>query len=605
MASRSSGNFNSEFYVGTRRGRAASGDMGFEMFPEKYEQTVMYEDPDQLNEDQRETLKDFTPDSSRMFAYEEPRRTTYARDALNLRDGGARTTTDPWSNDDFDISFHDKDPRGWSTEQPWKEYRRALETQLRMTDFKDDGDYSTTGGHIHPNTLYKSIRGAQDWVKARLKIFSTELTNQHPGGVGVYANISNVFKSEYEDQSIMMDGSMNQTFEDPENRSRATMRLSNMVHGGSKSLRVNSTTDHKVLVAAYGKLMRQRGLINHENQLRLIEDDTNWSKVEGLSGGAPKPIARLMSTLMEGKTAAAGVRDAMQDHDAPSQTERFRGIKYDESEQGNRNYAVTRDIMSLLGITENELKLLESKSNQNVSAATQALANLYKMAEVVHRQPAHIKLQIRDELLLKSAGGGLRPGTGDAARGSVVVNPKILSFMDTVVRSSRTPEQDLGEANWNADGDSEGKLDKGLSKLPLLVYKSHTRDSDEVAALWSTGTNHVQPGSKRAHSYKNLVITATHVQKNRGASSTTNWFDESGKFNYGKLKTHENEDTSTAMHHAEVDNEFGENRSLTRHIGRMGNKRTSRNHIRDGVQREDMEIENHGRRNSTARIENQ
>jgi len=596
MASRSSGNFNSEFYIGTRRGRFDGADMGFEMFPEKYEQTVIYEDPDQLNEDRRETLKDFTPDNSRLFAHEEPRRVTYARDALNLRDGGARTTTDPWSNDDFDNQFHDKDPRGWSTEQPWKEYRRHMENQLRTIDFKDDGDYSTTSGHVHPNTLYRTIRGAQEWVTARLKIFETSLTNNHNGGVGVYANVSNVFKSEYEDQSRMMDGSMNTTFEDPANRSRATMRLSNWVHGGSKALRANTTTDHKVLVAAYGKLMRQRGLINHENQLRLLEDDTNWSKIEGMLGATPKPIVSLMSNLAAGRTADASGRLLQQDQDAPVKSERFRGLRYDESEIHNRNNVVTRDIMSLLGITENELKLLESRSNSNDKSAQHSLANLYKMAEIVHRQPAHIKLQIRDELLLKSAGAGIRPGTGYEARTNVIVNPKILSFMAMQTRSNRAQDLDLGEVNWLAEADAEGRLDHALSKLPLLVYKS-ANQGDSVESMW-TETNHVQPGSKRAHSYKNLGIGSTEIQKNRGSSSVTNWFDEAGRFNYGKLKTHEGEDILVANQHVDIDNEFGENRSLTRHIGRVGTKHTSRYHMRDDTNREDMEIESLGRRNS-------
>jgi hypothetical protein len=594
MASRSSGNFNSEFYVGTRRGRFDGGDIGFEMFPEKYEQTLMYEDPEQLNEDRRETLKDFSPDSSRMFAYEEPRRTTYAHDALNLRDGGARTTTDPWANDDFDQSFHDKDPRGWSTEQPWREYRRHLEAQLRMTDFKDDGDYSTTSGHIHPNTLYRSIRSAQDWVKARLKIFETSLTNNHNGGVGIYPNISNVFKSEYEDQSIMMDGSMNQTFEDPENRSRAAMRLSNMVHGGSKALRANTTTDHKVLVAAYGKLMRQRGLINHENQLRLLEDDTNWSKIEGMSGGAPRNAIQVMSSLANGESAATTGRLLAQDQQSPGTSERFRGIRYDETELTTRNFTITKDIMSLLGITENELKLLESKSSSNDKHAVHALANLYEMAEAVHRLPAHTKLEIRDELLLKSAGAGMVPGTGYVARANVIINPKILSFMSTQVRTSRP--KDIDQAWWNADGDSEGKLDRALSKAPLLVYRTQSNDGDNISSLW-TDSDHVKPGSKRAHSYKNLVMTATRIQENRNKSGVGNWFDDAGRFNYGKLKTHAGEDNAVAMQHAEIDNEFGENHALTRHIGPMGSKKTRHLLRRDDSPRTDMELEAGSRRN--------
>ena len=603
MASRSSGLFSSENYIGTRRGRAAFGDMGMEQFPEKYEETVMFEDPEQLTEDQRETLKDFTPDNSRLFASEETRRNTYARDRLNLRDGGARTTTDPYSNEDFDISFKDEDPRGWSTEQPWQEYRRRMEAQLRMVDFKDDGDYSTTSGHIHPNTLYKTIRSAQDWVKARLKIFETSYTNLDHGGVGVYDKVSNVYKSESEDLSYMMDGSMNTTFEDPVNRSRATARLSNMLHMGSKALRANSTTDHKVLVAAYGKLMRQRGLINHENQLRLIEDDTNWSKIEGVTQFSPVNVTKLMSSLASDQTAAATLRMIQQDIAAPSQLERFKGMRYDESEISNRNNILTRDIITLLGVTENELKLLESKSNQNNKQAQHSLANLFEMVEAVHAQPAHIKLQIREELLLKSAGQGLRPGNPYETRQAIVINPKIIQFMDTQVRKS-SPHEDSNDTMHLANEDSEGRLDKlDKSKLPVLIYSSRSRDSDDIVmSKHQTSSNHVMPGSKRAASYRNLTITATKLAKNRDKSNTSMFFSDSGKFIYGQNKT-KDEDPYTAMQHAEIDNEFGENKALTRHIGRIGSKQMRRYQFRTDDNPTRVEIENSGRKNAKNAVE--
>jgi len=597
MASRSSGMFASEYYVGTRRGRSTLGDMGYEMFPEKYESTDIWEDPNQIHDDHRDTLKDFSPDNSRLFAHEEPRRRTYARDRLNLQDGGARTTTDPWANAEYDTSFHDKDPRGWAVEQPWQEYRRAAEAVMRRTDFKDDGDYSTTGGAIHPNSLYRQIRGAQDWVKSRLKIFDTSLTGRAAGGVGVYDNISQVYKSEYEDPSIMMDGSMNQTFEDPENRSRATMRLSNMIGGGSKALRANTTTDHKVLVAAYGKLLSQRGHINHENQLRLIEDDTRYSKLEGVGiVGIPAPVARLMSSAVAGKTAAANSRAVMQqDVDSPATSEKFRGAKYDESVVNNRGLRLTQEIVTLLGITQNELKLLESKTGSNNKAADLAFANLYEMVEAVHAAPAHIKLQMRDELLLKSAGQGLLPSIGRTTQEQVIVNPKIISFMDSMVRKSESP----GTGNTR-DGvaDSENNLGKAR-QMPVLIYKRRGQDSDDISTVARAALAPSTTDSARVASYKALAKSAMNETKNRDKGIVTQFFSKSGQFTYGQVVKPGRDLLEIAMS-TEIDNEFGENKALTRHVGRFGDKHAGRYQMREDISdasKQRAEIENHGRKN--------
>lgn len=597
MASRSSGHFNSEFYKGGRRGRSLTGDMGWEMFPEKLESTPMYEDPDQIYNNRRDILKDRSPENSNLFAHEETRRNNYSRSRINLRDGGKfGSTADPWQNEEFDTQFHDKDPRGWSTEQPWKEYRRVLTAQLNQTDFKDDGDYSVTGGGIHPNTLYKQIRGAQDWVKARLKIFSTAKTAKHTGGTGVYANISNVFKSDYEDTSVMVDGTgMAQTFEDPVIRQRATTRLSNWVHGGSKALRVNTTSDHRVKVASYGKLMRQRGLINHENQLRLVSDDTHWSLIEGKQT-APRNLVKLMSSIVNGKTAADISRQLNQDSQAsPADTERFKGGKFDEKEVDNRNNVLTRDIIALLGMTQNELKFLESKAQLNNKHAQRALANLYTMAEAVHRAPAHTKLQIRDELLIKSAGQGLSPVSPSDLRkhrNAVVVNPRILKFMDLMVRRSAMPG-DAWENQMRSIGDPDDKLDNWLNQVPLFISKSKTRDGEDIISVFhDSAASQRETISNKTHSYRSIAIDSINNQRNRKEGILSALLENSKSWDAGKNRSITSDDFIKEMMHVEIDNDFGENKALTRHMGRMGNKRAGQYQQRDDFHHTRREIEN-------------
>lgn len=596
MASRSSGHFNSEMYQGTRRGRSGYGDMGFEFFPEKYEKTDIIEDPDQINTDRRETLKDYAPESNTLFAHEETRRNTHARERLNIREGGSRWTTEPWKNEEFDTQFHDKDPRGWSTEQPWAEYRRQAEAQFRMIDFKDDGDYSTTSGHIHPNTLYKNIRGAQNWVKARLKIFETSWENQHAGGVGVYANVSNVFKSDYEDTSVMTDGSgMSRTFEDPEIRQHHTIKLSNVVHGGSKALRDNTTTDHKVAVAAYGKLYKNRGLINHETQLRLLEDDTPWSRIEGVQT-SPKNLVKLMASYVHGadyaagnfgdgnRTAAQQLRALQQESAEGSKQEAFKGQKNDELTLENRNQILTRDIMALLGMVESDVKFLESYHRKNKKHADLLLANMYHLAETVHSLPANVKLELRNELILRSAGMGLAPGDASATRkvrDQVVVNPKIIQYMDLMVRRTEKPSDGGVDNRKNASGDPEAKLDHIMSKTSLFVFKNASRSSEDIDANRRiAGAEEARSTKKKeakTHSYRNLAKFAQRMERNVRSGVNTQFLDDTTAAQNRKNMNIGDTDIYDVLQQGAVDCEFGENKALTRHIGRIGSKNMRRN----------------------------
>lgn len=602
MASRSSANWNSEMYQGSRRGRAIMGDFGHEMFADtKYEKTDILEDPEQLYQDRRDTLRDFTPDKNTLFAHEEPRRTTYGAIRTTIAEAGSRWNLEPWQNEDYDTQFHDKDPRGWSTEQPWEEYRRQAEAQFRMIDFKDDGDYSVPTGVIHPNELYKRIRGAQDWTKARLKIFETSWENMHPGGVGTYANVSNVFKSDYEDSSVLTDGTgMSRTFEDPEIRQHHTMKLSNVVHGGSAALRVNTTTDHKVPVAAYGKLYRNMGLINHETQMRLLEDDTPWSRIEG-ANTTPRNLIKLMSNYVhqakyddgnfgDGPTAAAGIRAALQDaagSGAPGQ-EKFKGNRGDELKNQNRNNIVTKDILALLGLTENELKSIESYRAKNPKHADLMLANVYNLAEVVHKLPANVKLEMRNELILRSAGMGLIPGTGSQlrkAQDQVVVNPKLIKMMDLMVRKTEKPGAP-GENRKGAEADSEGKLKNKMASMPVFVYKSvlrSTEDIDENRRAGGESEAARAAGKKEAktHSYANLKKFAQRMDRNTRAAKNAQLLGDTDASLTYKNRNKGDDDFMEVLQQGVVDVEFGENKALTRHIGRVGTKQMRKHVVTD------------------------
>jgi hypothetical protein len=597
MASRSSGNYSREFYKGSVRGREIANDIGWEMFPEKLERTAIIEDPDMVRDDQRGTLRDFGPETNTLFADEAPRRNTFSRGILNLRTYGAMTPTDPYisagsgdaegpGGDIFDIQFHDHDPRGFLTEQPWQEYRRLQEANLRRIDFKDDGDYSVPSDGISPYEIYQRIRSAQDWVKARLKIFDTSYEGRSNGGVGIYPEVSRVYKSESEDTSVVDDGSLSATFEDPVNRQRTTMKLSNLVHGGSAFLRTNDTTDHKVAVSAYGKLYSQRGLIPHESQLRILEDDTPWSNIEGRKT-APKKLVKLMASALEDQgnldptTAAQSARLMYQDAALSGHAqEKFGGAK--DLQQNNRGMKITRDILALMGFVEQDVRFLESAQGQNRRQADHALANLHKMAEAVHSLPANVKLEMRNELLLRSSGGGLRPGA-DLRRlqDQVVVNPKIVQYMDLMVRRTVQPG-DPGANRAEVEADPERRLDREAKTL--FVYRNRSRMSEDVDGNRRLGdlttAKFGQRGEDRVASYRGLAQVARRIIENKHAGSIDDQFHgDAADTRVGRNSAHGETDITALMHNAQQEIEQIDHRLITRRTGPKTNKSAIRRNI--------------------------
>lgn len=607
MASRSSAHHLSETYQGTRRGRVTIGDMGFEMFPEKYEATDIIEEPGQLEDDQRATLSDFGPEQATLFAYEEPRRVTYGKHRLLLQQTGEFSTTTPWiSHGDFDISFTDQDPRGFLTEQPWQEYTRLQRENFKRIDFKDDGDYSTTSGGISPFAMYKNIRSAQNWVKARLKIFDDSYEGRSNGGVGVYAHTSSVFKSSPEDSSVQTDGDsdMATTFEDPENRQRLTMKLSNMVHQGSKALRVNSTTDHKVMVSSYGKLYGQMGLVPHETQMRLVEDDTPLSRLDGMKM-SPKNVVKLMSSYVNQTkydngnfgdyNSITGAR-AMQ-QDAEVEDQKFSGMRGDSEARDNRSIMLTRDCLSLLGITENEVKFVESKVQKNSTQAKQALANMYYMAEMVHKMPAHAKLEMRNELLLRSNGGGLKPGSSSQlrkARDEVIVNPKIVQHMAMSVRTGKAPENIRLTMN-HVEGDPVGT--RRPVATPVMSYRSFAKSMEQIGD--NRGDAEVEDkkfgaagvaslANKQAVNYSSLGVVFQNDNRNMGLNDQI--LQDTQQARKGRNARNSEQDFHKNLLSTVLDVNFGEAKGLRRDAKRSGTKSINR-HVQSDYHTNDATLE--------------
>lgn len=586
MATRTSSMISQEQYLGSVRGRPIDHNIGWEMFPGKTEATETNEINyfDQLNEDRRNTLRDLQPEQTGLFPYEQPRRDTYARGHLNLREGYFGSLTDSWMNsgqngkDGFDISFHDHDPRGWSTEQPWKEYRKLAETQFKNIDYKDDSDNSVPSQGIHPNSMYKQIRASQNWVKSRMKIYSEEWEGKSNGGVGIYPNTSRIYQSNWEESGVGTDNSgPSKTFDDPENHQHHNVNISNIVNLGSKWLRTNNTTDHLVKVAAYNKLYKSKGLLTHETQLRILEDDTPWSNLEG-SKQTPRNLVKLMTSQIYSDNPNISRYTASEIARILRQSDQLEELKpnmgREEMENYNRNLILTRDIVGLLGFSESDIKYLESKKNKNHKSAGKLLAKIQELITTVHKASPNEKLQMRNELILRSCGMGLSPATGSELRkiqDSVIVNPKIVQFMSLNTKKRK----ELPESGRDGLMDPENKLDHILSKTPLFVYKTPNKKTDDLIRFGNPDGK-LRDQTKTIGDYKHLEKYSKHLEKNLRMGIGAQLPGESNPTPEYTSMFISQDNHQENLRKTALDNEFGDNRYLTRLGGIIGTKQMRR-----------------------------
>lgn len=571
-------------YVTSWRGRPLDGDMGMEMFPGKYEATAIVEDPYALYEAQRDILRDRSPDDETLFEYEETRRDKHSREILNLRHGGARVNTDPWASDDYDTQFHDHDPRGYLTEQPWDRHRELIEAQVRRTDFKDDGDYSVPSAMISPYRMQRNIKGAFYWIKNRMKIFSTSKDNFHNGGIGKYKwqHASEVPLIDVEDTSSMVD----QRYMDAEGRINKSSILSNIVHYGSKHIRVNTTSDHEVKVAQYGMIRSHRGLIKHEPELRMVQSDHPQSAIDSIQA-APVGLSKLMSTAVEGQTSASAVRQMIQQVEIDKGA--YAPTDISEHSQANRSIKLTEDIINLLGFTEAEVKWLESEAVVNRKHAVAMYENIQHLVEMVHAAPAHVKLEMRNQLILElsGAGAGMRPASATStrrARDAPVVDPKIVDILDLMVRRTEKPGL-TEESRRRTEADAEGKLNHMLADMGSVMGKMAAPETDKRGlnrrrALAMGDLDLVATG-KVAGVYRALSRKLDSEYSNRGKGIATRDFSDTSTAMVAKARAMADDMRSATDNTTAVDISFRDGPTGKRHGAPLGTKYISHRTIDD------------------------
>jgi len=231
-----------------------------------------------------------------------------------------------------------------------------------------------------------------------------------------------------------------------------------------------------------------------------------------------------------------------------------------------------------LGITDNDIKFLESYKGSNKKMMKHALTDIYNMGVLVHQLPANEKLQIRNELILRSAGMGLTPSSDSRKiQDRVIINPKIIEFM--AHQAGKTPNSnfDLRSNLDFADADPENKLNNPISNTSIFIYKSPNNTEDLNSIMWeSQNSEHFKDTSKKTANYKNVNKYSQKLERNRMSTNPTQDMSTSNNTPLFTAKSLSDSNYQENLRNAEIDNHFGDNKYLTRHMGVVGTKQMRR-----------------------------
>lgn len=363
------------------RGNDRGMNMDISHFHAQFEETPLYERIDMDNYN-RSVIKNYGPDRI-LFPDEEPRRDNHSRWVLNLHHTGAKDPTLPYRNDDFDIQFRDKDPRGYLEEQDWKKYRANNEPKLRQRLFGVDSDNSVVGQGIAPVDMVNRLSRLRRELRGRIQWFDESLDNIVTGRSGKHANSPGRIGGGQIDLIIPEDSSatVDPTILDSIGRQNVNRLVSNNLHIGSKYFTERSIPDHVVPVASYGFLFKSYAPMTPIAQSNMIIGDQPIRRLND------KTSQRNFIQLLDNKT-----------DNSISEQSRFNKM-FETQEANNHGVMLNRDIMALLGITINEIDYIKSMEGSNREAHRQCLANVIDMVIALDKLPPNAKLDIRTQLL--------------------------------------------------------------------------------------------------------------------------------------------------------------------------------------------------------------
>lgn len=405
-------------------------------FSDQFEVTQMYEDPEELSNYNRNILRDRTFNPNSGFEHEAPRLNTGAKWALNLREGGVYGATDlPYVHDDYDVSFRDHDTRGWNLEHDWKKFRADTTPRASLTLWGKDDDLSIPGEGIAPVDMVSRLVELRRSLKERINWFSESLGNI---AAGKNPNSYNrpTGDTALEDKSQAIDPSIF----DSVSTQNLNRYLSNNLHLGGKYFTDRTTTDHVAPIATYGYLFRSAG----PETIEIRNNNVMLEQIKSLD---------LKST---GKNFIKFLESYDCKKNSVLEGNRFARL-FERETKNTESYSYGKDILALLGITQNEIRWLNSKENANRQGTKECIANIVDMIQGLEKLPPNVLLNIRADLLREHAPefkGGLS---------NSCFKTNIKRVLES--RNSKTlPQSETNKSVWSSIETAKKKIPKGESK---------------------------------------------------------------------------------------------------------------------------------------------
>lgn len=226
------------------------GNMPISAYLKKMEQTCVYEDPNQLYNYYRESLKDLRPDKP-LFESDQTRRDNKSEDRLNLRHAGAfGSTEDPYLPDGTFLDYDglQSDVRGTALDPDMKQHRIQQEARGKFIKQGNDEDNSIPSAGWNPTHVLRDKTAQFYPLKNRLKIFD-ESFNSMSAGTGINQAQRKTTAECMQETTSMAPEMQDETCG---NRTNKVNDLSN-----NTSIGWRRTTDHMFHVAKYGMMRGQ------------------------------------------------------------------------------------------------------------------------------------------------------------------------------------------------------------------------------------------------------------------------------------------------------------------------------------------------------------
>jgi len=252
-------------YITTWRGRPGYGNMDYYMFQRRYQRPTeedTYDSREVVREYQRDVMRDMIETNGPLLESDIRGTHNLGREWLNMREMGLRASSDPRIYDDqgYYHDFMDQDPRSWTGEHRWDNFRNIVENRIWGYPFADSLEKDSID-EMSPFERIERLRWWLDYMRAtHWNFFSTSKENYINGGVMVLGR--------NRAQNELLVHQLTKTPSHTLWNSSTTVLSNDIRYPGYLSV-----PDHEVDVGRYGLVYGLAPFMDHNSAVNLIRGE--------------------------------------------------------------------------------------------------------------------------------------------------------------------------------------------------------------------------------------------------------------------------------------------------------------------------------------------